>query len=398
MLLRLVKKVADGFLGCLLVISLLVIWLPIFVAGHLRKLRGAAPRVLFGPTSSINFVGYVRALRPHGIEAAICVYSPDQTISPADCDFVLGELAGNALSRLVLPYVSFVYFLCRYDLFCRYFNVDGLLASTPLRYVELPILKSFGKRVVCLPYGSDVQREHKMPLALRRFYADPERDRLVVKNVTHSAKWCDFKLTGGDLFAHMPYDLCYPCLAVDTDEVTPAYPERDNAHVLRIVHGTNHPELKGSKAIEGACALLAEKGHPIEYVFVSGLRNEVAQRIYRSADIIVDQLLVGAYGMFAVEAMALGKPVICHITEDVRRANLCYAELPLVDATPATICERLKVLIEDPDLRYSLGISSRKYVERYHSLPAIGSLLHQIFWHVWLRTDSSIREGIVTSV
>ena len=38
-----------------------------------------------------------------------------------------------------------------------------------------------------------------------------------------------------------------------------------------------------------------------------------ALQIYGSGDIIVDQLLAGWYGGFAVEAMALGKPVIAYL-------------------------------------------------------------------------------------
>ena len=38
-------------------------------------------------------------------------------------------------------------------------------------------------------------------------------------------------------------------------------------------------------------------------------------RRYRDADIVVDQLLAGWYGGFAVEAMALGKPVIAYLRE-----------------------------------------------------------------------------------
>ena len=43
---------------------------------------------------------------------------------------------------------------------------------------------------------------------------------------------------------------------------------------------------------------------------VEGLHHDEAFERYRAADIVVDQLNAGWYGLFAIEAMALGKPVV----------------------------------------------------------------------------------------
>jgi spore maturation protein CgeB len=41
-------------------------------------------------------------------------------------------------------------------------------------------------------------------------------------------------------------------------------------------------------------------------------------------------------------------------------------ELPIVQTTPKTIYENLKLLLEDPALRVELAEKGRKYVEAYH--------------------------------
>lgn len=43
-----------------------------------------------------------------------------------------------------------------------------------------------------------------------------------------------------------------------------------------------------------------------------------AQRWYLQADIIVDQVFCGTYGLLSVEAMAMGKPVVTYIRDDVK--------------------------------------------------------------------------------
>ena len=50
-----------------------------------------------------------------------------------------------------------------------------------------------------------------------------------------------------------------------------------------------------------------------------------------AADIIIDQVLIGAYGQYTVEMLYLGKPVICYIRKDLRPY---YPEnLPVISAS-----------------------------------------------------------------
>ena len=56
-----------------------------------------------------------------------------------------------------------------------------------------------------------------------------------------------------------------------------------------------------------------------------------------NADLIVDQLIIGWYAMFAIESMALEKPVICYLREDlaifIHKKILICENLPLINAT-----------------------------------------------------------------
>jgi hypothetical protein len=102
---------------------------------------------------------------------------------------------------------------------------------------------------------------------------------------------------------------------------------------------------------------------------VEGLPHAEARRLYASADLAVDQLLAGFYGAFAVELMALGKPVICQLNAlDLRRLpDAMRREIPLIHADPDTIHAVLKEwLTTRRDGLRAQGERSRAYVEHWH--------------------------------
>lgn len=365
--------------------ALVVMWVPVRMDSALRRWRGTLPRIVWGPTGLINSVYYARAVERHGFRARAVAYDLDGVFDRRNWDLVFGDAPWVKPLRPILPFVLFLYLLPRFDIFYFYFNVEGYLMRTPLRYIEYPLLKFFGKKIVCQAYGADVQRVHLLPDCLRPHYViDAAQDRRIARNVAHSARWADFKVSGGDLFRYMPYDICTLFIALDLDLYRPVYPTSDGNRTVQVVHATGHPQLKGTEAIARACRELRLEGHDVEYVFVTGIDNDHARAIYETADVIVDQLLLGSCGVFGVEGMALGKPVISHLSEDVLVANPTLAACPIVRADTATLKERLRELVVDPALRHRLGRESRRYVETYHSFDYIGRLLEAIFRHVWL--------------
>jgi len=97
--------------------------------------------------------------------------------------------------------------------------------------------------------------------------------------------------------------------------------------------------------------------------FVEKLPHHKVKDYLRNSDIVIDQLLMGWHGVFALEAMASGKPVLCYIREDLKKYS---PELPILSTSPENIYGNLKLLIEKPNLRQELRRKGRKYVEKYH--------------------------------
>jgi len=74
-----------------------------------------------------------------------------------------------------------------------------------------------------------------------------------------------------------------------------------------------------------------DAGAPIELDLIEGVPNREARLRYAAADVIVDQLKIGWYGMFAIESMALAKPVVVHLDEEAaaETEEAFELELPL---------------------------------------------------------------------
>jgi glycosyltransferase involved in cell wall biosynthesis len=88
--------------------------------------------------------------------------------------------------------------------------------------------------------------------------------------------------------------------------------------------------------------------------------------VYESADVFVDQLLVGWYGAAAVEAMSLGKPSVCYLRESDVSWLPFKDSIPVISATCNTIYDALLDLIENQHRLKEIGLRSREYVQAVH--------------------------------
>ena len=124
------------------------------------------------------------------------------------------------------------------------------------------------------------------------------------------------------------------------------------------------------KAVED----LKREGYEIELDLVRNLPHQEALKHYRQADIVVDQLLVGWYGVFAIECMALGKPVCVYIQREPE-VPTCRPLCHWSQHHPSNLKEDLRKLIEDPALRKQIGKTARLFAEQEHDADKIAKYL-----------------------
>jgi hypothetical protein len=115
-----------------------------------------------------------------------------------------------------------------------------------------------------------------------------------------------------DLLRFLPPDKSsfLPYTVAHFDALEPSFSDYGKRR-LRIVHAPTDRVKKGTAWILAALETLPPESY--ELVLVENMTHERALEIYRSADLVVDQVLSGWYGAFAVEVMRMGKPVVAYI-------------------------------------------------------------------------------------
>jgi hypothetical protein len=134
---------------------------------------------------------------------------------------------------------------------------------------------------------------------------------------------------------------------------------------LKFLHAPTAPVAKGTKFVLEAIREL-ERNNILGYEFeiVSNLSNLDFLTKLSEADVYLDQLIWGWYGIAAQQAMELGVVVIAHLTHD--RLNSVY-ESPIVNADINSLYDVILNLISlNPEQIDNLKKETRKYYLDYH--------------------------------
>lgn len=288
----------------------------------------------------------------------------------------------HAFHRLLLAWA-----LWRYDVFHLFYD-KGLLEQTTrfgINLHELDILRTAGKRVYLYAYGADVRlRKPTLRLGRWNFCADcVEPGRFCACDETENAPimkaMCE-KVTRavalGDMLVYVPNVLPLHYWPIDMSRL-PAAPARSGGGALRIAHAPNHSHFKGSQYLVEAVDRLRNLGHLIEYVTIQGVPNTEVLRLFSEVDIVADQFIGGAYGYTALEAMALGKPVMTY----VRSPDLVEAveECPLINVNPDTIDVTLAWCLAHRAELDRIGAQGRAYVMRWHTVEAVAARFGRMY-------------------
>jgi glycosyltransferase involved in cell wall biosynthesis len=153
----------------------------------------------------------------------------------------------------------------------------------------------------------------------------------------------------------------------------PSFTQAEHERLV-FAHAPSNRGVKGTDLILDALHRLAGEGYAFDLDLIEGVSNETALDRYRRADVVIDQLYAGWYGGVALEAMALGKPVVAYLRESDLRflpAGMA-AELPILRATPSTITDDLRSILEMSRTELvDRAKASRAFVEHWHDPVAI---------------------------
>jgi hypothetical protein len=298
--------------------------------------------------------GLSRAERKLGLTSDVAVFTPSGYGYGFDID--IGARPTDSLWRQFRRRLSFLRAAeARYDVFHFNFGQTILGIRRFGRVVdELAWLSRRGKTILFTYQGSDIRggggvREKAAHRALR--YGD----RVFYQNP--------------DLRQWLPLASFMPYAAVDPAAIRPeALPEGEE---LIVAHAPTDRVIKGTQHVIDAVDALRDEGVAIRLDLVEGVTRDVALERLAAADLLVDQLRLGWYGTVAVEAMALGRPVLSYIREDEPEDNPFGADLPIVRTTSATLVDDLRALSADRGRLREVGVAGRAFVEEHHDPVAI---------------------------
>ncbi len=137
--------------------------------------------------------------------------------------------------------------------------------------------------------------------------------------------------------------------------------------VPRVVHIPSNGRLKGSEYIDEIMGALAAEGL-VTYQRLTDVTREDIRREYTQADIVIDQLVMGLYGVASIEALAAGRVVVAFLGDDVRRhvREAAGVDVPIVEATVETLREVIIGLVTDRDAARAVAADGPGFVARVH--------------------------------
>jgi len=370
----------------------LILFWPAKLVTSRRKERGEKPRIIWGPTPILTISVSSRAEKRLGYQSNTLVYQPYYITD--NFDYNLEKYHKILWLRPLIPWLVFTWAMLKYDVFHYFFGRGFLMPHRGKRInrIELPILKLAGKVVVVSAYGGDVRYEKKCRSegkynccidCNQKMIACICDEKLAISNVNYVNRYVDIALSMGDMVEYTPgskNDVFY--WPIDLDEVKYVGVREQNDPPIIIIHASNHRQFKGTKYLISAVENLRNEGYPIELQLIEGVSNARARELYRNADIVAEQFIIGWHGYFAVEAMALGKPVVCYIRKPKEYLPK-DKECPIINADPDNLEDRLKWLIENPQIRAELGKKGRAYVEEVFALDRVGERLDTIYQTLW---------------
>lgn len=385
---RALRSVALALIGLADLITALVFLVVGPVLALISRLARRRFDVGLGPEPLINNVYHKRALAKAGYRAETFV---NQVFFITDDFDYRADLAIPRPLFFLRGYWLCVRALFRYRVLYIYFN-GGPLMFKPLWWRIEPLLyRLAGIRTVVMPYGGDVQDMTRSPNLLFKHAMSVDypghrlRRHRIDRLIDVWTRWGSHVIAGVEWVDYLYYwdTLMLGHFSIDTADWPLLTPARGGSGALRVLHAPNHRAVKGTDHFIRAVEELRAEGVDVELRLLERVSNERIREAIAEADVIADQLVVGWYAMFALEAMASGRPVLCYLRPDLlelyeKVGLLRDGEMPIVACDPLTVKATLRRLAEHREELARIGIRSRAFVEAHHSIEVVGAVFGRI--------------------
>jgi hypothetical protein len=287
----------------------------------------------------------------------------------------------------------FIYALFRYDIF--HFLSGELILTRKLRRFELWTYRKLGKKVIMHFVGADIRsdqyldwkrvnmieylngKENPYPLSLSYQQALIQDARKYADNILVSTP---------DLLEIIP-EAKYIPVFLNIKNIPPVK-QRDKNERVSILFSPSSHRTKGSEYVHEVLNTINKKYIDKVDIVLPGLKLAGDKfyamtrynllEAFQKVDIIIDQMIIGWYGLKAVEAVYSGCKVVCYI--EPKYSNYQFENTPILSANVLTLQSALEDIIENrlKDESYS---ASFDWIEKNHFIEAY----KDYFYKIWIK-------------
>jgi glycosyltransferase involved in cell wall biosynthesis len=243
---------------------------------------------------------------------------------------------------------------------------------------DLPLLRALGKKIIFNFRGSEVRlpsvsREVNPHHYFDRF--DKPVDELYLRDyLMMVSAYADHVIVPDEeLRLYVPWATVIP-RAIETARYEMVGPVRRERPL--VLHAPSNRLIKGTPLILDAVRRLHDRGVAFDFQLIENVGHDQCVEAIKGADIVIDQIHLGTHGVLSMEAMAMGKTVLCYMIPQLAPAD---CQEWMVNVNPNTLAIKLEEVIGDFDLRRRLGAAARQHVQRVHDADTVAAELIDLY-------------------
>lgn len=336
---------------------------------------------------------FAKGIRENGIKALSVSYS-DKYKRVIDIELLHGGNFIQKLTKHIWNWIRKLYWFFEYNTFHFYYGTSLF----PYQ-LDLPLYRLFRKKVIMHYLGNDVQGYKKsveqykwtnMPGFIGNNDAE-KYDLKILKRLVFETKYVDLQIVCAPCYSDFVKNSIVLPLAIDINSYS--YVDHPQNNTLIIMHAPTHRGSKGTEYIIGAIQKLISEGHQLKLNLVENTPHNKLKEEYIKSDFFIDQIMSGWYGTASLEAMALGRPVVCSIRKSYFEHIDYGHKIPIIHADPDCIYDSIKYMIENRAKLPELGRISRKFVEDIHDSRKLSKVLIGYYHKIWLQDVWNLRDS-----
>ena len=288
--------------------------------------------------------------------------------------------------------------LFRYQVF--HFISGETILPWKLRGFELACYRLLGKKIIMHFVGSDIRSETYLQekndhlaaylrgeYLIREPISSPIQQKLIRQVRKNVSK---ILVSTPDLLDLVP-EATYIPVFLDLNHFIYENTEKSavKKSVISILHSPSAARTKGSGHLTQVFENLKNTfGESIEFItpvadlgeikWYATTRYDLLNKM-AGADIVIDQLVIGWYGLKTIEALELNCEVVCFIEEKLLR--FLPENAPITHATILNIESRLAELIQNIQSGKSDAAEKQAYVRKNHNMESY----KELFRNLWLQ-------------